>query len=57
MIEMFVLVYIDDIIAYSMEVAEHSGHLRKVFARCRDYVVPLNPSKCVFATNQGKLLG
>ena len=25
--------------------------------KCREYRVSLNPSKCVFATNQGKLLG
>ena len=28
-----------------------------MFLRCREFGVSLNPSKCVFATNQGKLLG
>ena len=57
MIERFVFVYLDDIIVYSKNVAAHFGHLRQVFIRCREYGVSLNPSKCVFATDQGKLLG
>ena len=57
MIEMFVLFYLDDIIVYLKDVAEYFGHLRQVFIRRREYEVSLNPSKCVFVTNQGKLLG
>lgn len=57
MIEKFVLVYLDDIIVYSKSVIDHFDHLRQVFLRCREYGVSLNPSKCVFPTNQGKLLG
>ena len=57
MIEKFVLVYLDDIIVYSKNVIDHFGHLRKVFIRCREYGVSLNSRKCIFATNQGKLLG
>ena len=56
-IEIFVLVYLDDIIVYSRDVAEHFGHLRQVFIRCREFGVSLNLGKCVFATNKGKLLG
>ena len=51
------LVYLDDIIVYSRDVAEHFGHLRQVYIRYREYGVSLNPRKCVFATNKGKLLG
>ena len=56
MIERFVSVYLDDIMLYSKDVAEHFVHLRKVFMRCREYGVSLNPRKCVFSTNKGKLL-
>ena len=57
MIERFVLVYLEDIIVYSKDVEEYFGHLKQVFIRCREYGVSLNPNKCVFTTNQGKLLG
>lgn len=57
MIERLVLVYLDNIIMYSKNVAGHFGHLKQVFIRCREYGVSLNPSKCIFSTNQGKLLG
>ena len=57
MIERFVLVYLDDITVYSKDVVEHFGHLRQVFIRCREYGVSVSPRKCVFSTNQGKLLG
>jgi hypothetical protein len=36
---------------------DHIHHLRKVFERCRLYEVSLNPKKCLFVVNQGKLLG
>ena len=57
MIKRFVLVYLDDIIVYSKDVAEHFGHLKQVFIGCREYGVSLNLRKCIFATNQGKVLG
>ena len=56
MIEKFVLVYLDDITVYSKNVEDHFDHLRQVFLRYREFGVALNPRKCVFATNQGKLL-
>ncbi len=57
MIEKFVLVYLDDIIFYSKNATNHFGHLREAFIKCREFNVSLNPSKCVFATNRGKLMG
>ena len=54
--ENFILVYLDDIILYSTSAANHFGHLRQVFIKCREFGVSLNPRKCVFATNRGKLL-
>lgn len=42
---------------YLKNVEDHFNHLRQVFLRCREFGASLNPSKCVFATNQGKLLG
>ena len=57
LIDQFVLVYLDDTTMYSKDVDDHFDHLRQVFIRCREFGVSLNPSKCVFDTNQGKLLG
>ena len=56
MIERCVLVYLDDIKVYSKNIVDHFGHLRQVFIRCGEYGALLNPSKCFFASNQGKLL-
>ena len=49
------LIYLDDIIVYSKHATKHFDHPRKVFIKCREYGVSLNPKKCVFSTNQGKL--
>ena len=57
MIEMFVLVYLDDITIYSKDVVENFGHLKQVFIRGEEYGVSLNLGKCFFANNKGKLLG
>ena len=57
MLEKFVLVYLDDITMYSKNATNRFGHLRQVFIKCREFGVSLNPSKCVFATNKGNLLG
>ena len=35
----------------------HPYHLRLVFERCRHYSVILNPHKCIFCMNSGRLLG
>ena len=57
MLEKFVLVYLDEIKMYSKNVVDHFGHLRQVFIKCREFGVSLNPRKCVFTTNKGKILG
>ena len=57
MLEKFVLVYLDHIIMYSKNATDHFGHLRQVFIKCREFSVSLNLSKCVFATNRGKVPG
>ncbi|GLJ17263.1 hypothetical protein SUGI_0299530 [Cryptomeria japonica] len=56
-LEKFVLIYLDDITVYSKHAADHLDHLEQVFMKCEEYGVSLNPSKCVFATDQGRLLG
>lgn len=51
------LVYLDDITAYSKNADEHLSHLKQVFEKCREYGISLNPIKSIFAVHEGKLLG
>ena len=53
----FMADYQDDLTVQSKKREDHIHHLRKVFEICRLYGVFLNPKKCLFAINQGKLLG
>ena len=50
-------VFLDDLAAHSRQRMCHSYHLRLVFERCRHYLVRLNPHKCIFCVNYGRLLG
>ncbi|XP_039014758.1 uncharacterized protein LOC120144864, partial [Hibiscus syriacus] len=50
-------VYVDDMIAKSKTEEEHIQNLRKLFQRLRKYQLKLNPAKCTFGVNSGKLLG
>ena len=51
------IVYVDDIIVYSANMAEHLVHLKQVFERLHHAGLKLNPSKCTFAASQVKYLG
>ena len=50
-------VYVDDMIAKSIDEEEHVEHLLKLFQRLRKYKLRLNPNKCTFGVRSGKLLG
>ena len=50
-------VFLDDLVAHSRMRMCHSYHLRLVFEICRHYSVRLNPHKCIFCVNSGRLLG
>jgi hypothetical protein len=53
----FVVIYLDDITVFSKFDKEHRHHLRKVFLKCRNFGISLNPKKSLFAMQEGKLLG
>lgn len=42
-LENFVLIYLNDIIVYSKHAIDHFDHSRKVFIKCREYGISLNP--------------
>ena len=53
----FVIVYIDDILIFSKDEAEHLEHLEKVFELLREHKLYGKPSKCEFATPSCTFLG
>ena len=53
----FLVIYLDDILVFSKSNKEHSQHLRKVFSKCRRFVLSLNPKKSLFSMKEGELLG
>jgi hypothetical protein len=56
-LDKFVVVFIDDILIYSKNEAEHAKHLRIVLQRLRDYKLYAKFSKCEFWLDSVKFLG
>ena len=56
-INKFMVVYQDDLVAYSRKAKYHYRHLEKLFIKALEYGVSLNPKKCTFGVIKGKLLG
>ena len=52
-----IVIYQDDLTDFSKERGDHVGHLRKLFDRCRKFIISLNPKKSTFGIDEGKLLG
>lgn len=40
--------YVDDVVVKSNKVDQHIHNLRRVFTRCREYNLRMNPFKCAF---------
>ena len=49
--------YLDDLLAHSRKRIDHRYHLHLIFERCRYYTICLNPHKCIFFVESGRLLG
>ena len=49
--------YVDDILVKSRRQENHVKVLRKVFERCRLFMLRMNPLKCAFGVTVGKFLG
>jgi hypothetical protein len=57
LIDKSIVVYLDDVTIFSKNRKYYVHHLRKIFDRCRRYVISLNLEKSIFAVDEGKLLG
>jgi hypothetical protein len=53
----FIVVYLDDVTVFSQSDDKDLRHLRRVFEKCRRFGISLNPKKCLFGLEEGKLLG
>lgn len=49
--------YLDDLPSHSVKRQDHPAHLHEIFLHCWHYCIRLNPHKCVFCVESGKLLG
>jgi hypothetical protein len=56
-LDVFVIVYLDDILIYSRTVAEHPEHVRCVLRKIREAGLLLKPEKCEFSKEEVKFLG
>jgi len=54
--DVFLVVYLDNLMVFSKSDEEHMYHLKIVFQKCRKYGLSLNPKKSLFAMEEGKLL-
>lgn len=52
-----IIIYMDDLIVFSIKRGDHISDLCKVFQRCREFSISLNSNKCIFGVTEGKLLG
>lgn len=55
--DVFLVVYLDDLIVFLGSDDEHLHHLKIFFQRCRKFSISLNPKKSLFAMDEGKILG
>jgi hypothetical protein len=50
-------IYVDDVVVKSVQTRDHICDLAETFANLRAANLRLNPEKCVFGINKGKVLG
>ena len=53
----FVIVYIDDVIVFSLDHKTHQVHLEKVFNKIREAKIKLGADKCEIGASQMDILG
>ena len=57
MLNIFVFVYLDDILIFSSSLQEHTKHVRQVLKRLLDSHLYVKPDKCEFHSSRVQFLG
>jgi len=57
MTDIFIVIYLDDILIFSNSLEEHQVHVRRVLDRLREYNLHSKPKKCLFHMQQIEFLG
>lgn len=57
LLDVYVIVYLDDILVYSKRKEDHEGHVREVLRRLREHHLYLKISKCFFGVDTVPYLG
>jgi hypothetical protein len=56
-LDVFVIVYLDNILVYSETKKEHIAHIKKVLRLLREYNLLFKPKKCEFHVKRTEFLG
>ena len=56
-LDVFVIIYLDDILIYSTSKGEHRKHVKLVMEKLKKYSLLLKPEKCEFHKEQVEFLG
>jgi hypothetical protein len=57
MTDVFVIIYLDDILIFSTNLEDHRVHVKKVLERLREHNLHAKPEKCKFHTSSVEYLG
>jgi len=57
MTDIFIVIYLNDILIFSNSLEEHQVHVRRVLDRLREYDLHSKPEKCLFHTQKIEFLG
>ncbi|PQM43532.1 hypothetical protein VC83_09659 [Pseudogymnoascus destructans] len=56
-LDIFTIVYLDDVLVYLATKEEHVKHVKLVLKKLKEYSLLLKPEKCEFHKNQVEFLG
>jgi len=56
-LDIFVVIYLDDILIYSDNMDNHKKHVKEVLKRLQENRLYISPTKCVFYQNRIEFLG